>query len=382
MSPAHEAFRRKDLIGNLAASIAKEAEGLGPVRLMHVCGTHERSVNRYGLRSLLPPNVKIVAGPGCPVCVCPLSELLAARALALRPATILASFGDMLSVPMPGGSLLGARREGAELRVVYSATDALALARAEPGKEIVFFSVGFETTAATSASLISSLGRLAVPNFSLLSSNRVVPKALEALLASNMLAAEGRNGPSIDGLILPGHVSAIIGSEAYRSLVEDFGIPSVVAGFEPLDLLEAIHDLLAQKRSGRAELHNAYSRAVLPEGNAKAKELMAEVFELRDVEWRGLGLLPETGLGLKPAFSAYDASVKFGDFLRKAEAESRAGVEAETKGCLCSRVVLGLAEPEDCPHFGSACRQESPLGPCMVSEEGTCRIRLEYGDAM
>jgi len=394
--PAHEAFRRKDLIGPLADSIAREAEGLGPVRIMHVCGTHERSVNRFGLRALLPPNVRIVAGPGCPVCVCPLPELLAARALALKAGTVLASFGDMLSVPMPGGSLLDARRSGAELRVVYSAADALAIARAEKKREIVFFSVGFETTTAPTAALLTALAReaaisvkSAVPNFSVLSSNRLVPEALRALLGSGMLEADGpngpsidgRNGPSIDGLILPGHVSAIIGSEAFRFLADDFGIPSVVAGFEPVDLLASIRELLAQKRRGIHELRNLYSRAVLPEGNLKAKALMAEVYENRDAEWRGLGILPGTGLALRSAFAAYDASAKFRKTLSESVAGQEAAIQDEAAGCLCSRVILGSAEPGDCPHFGSVCVPENPLGPCMVSEEGTCRIRLEYGEA-
>jgi hydrogenase expression/formation protein HypD len=371
--PAHESFRRKDLIRALTAAIAREAEGLGPVRLMHVCGTHERSVNRFGLRSLLPPNVRIVAGPGCPVCVCPVSDLLAARELALRPGVILASFGDMLSVPMPGGTLLDARKEGAELRVVYSVSDALALARSEPEREIVFFSIGFETTAAPTAAVVASLRRSPVPNFSLVSSSRVVPEALEFLLATKALSPDGGQGPSIDGLILPGHVSVIIGTEAYRPLVDRFGIPCAVAGFEPVDLLESVRDLLAQRRSGKAELHNGYSRAVRPEGNVKAKGLMAEVYEKVDSVWRGLGTFPGTGLALRPAFASYDADVKF-SLRRGAEPEEGA------TGCLCPRVMVGLAEPEDCPRFGSTCRPESPVGPCMVSEEGTCRIRLECGE--
>jgi hydrogenase expression/formation protein HypD len=362
--PAHESFRRKDLALALADSIAREAEGLGPLRLMHVCGTHERSVNRFGLRSLLPPNVKIVAGPGCPVCVCPVSDLLAARKLALRPLTILASFGDMLGVPMPGGSLLDARGEGADVRMVYSASDALALARAEPDKEVVFFSIGFETTTATTAAVVASLAKDAAPNFSLISSNRVVPEALGILLASK--------GISVDGLILPGHVSAVIGIEDYRFLVEGFGIPCAVTGFESVDLLEGIRSLLAQIRGGKALLYNGYSRAVLPEGNQKAKGLIAEVYEPCDAYWRGMGLLPGTGLALKGAYSAFDAPAKFGI---APEMDGDDPVAA----CHCPGVMIGKAEPEECPLFGSACLPESPVGPCMVSDEGTCRIRHEYG---
>ena len=362
--PAHESFRGKDLTRALADSIAREAEGLGPLRLMHVCGTHERSVNRFGIRSLLPPNVKIVAGPGCPVCVCPVSDLLAARELALRHGVILASFGDMLAVPMPGGSLLDARREGADVRAVYSVLDVLALARDRPDREVVFFSIGFETTTAPTAAAVASLDRDALPNFSLISSNRVVPEALDFLLASKEL--------SVDGLILPGHVSVIIGTGVYRFLVDRFGIPCAVAGFEPVDMLEAIRVLLAQKRSGRAEVHNSYSRAVLPEGNLRAKSLMAEVYERRDAVWRGMGVLPGTGLFLRPGFAFRDALEKFG-------IEPCGEDEESAAGCLCPRVMTGLAEPEECRLYGSVCRPTSPVGPCMVSEEGTCRIRFEFG---
>jgi hydrogenase expression/formation protein HypD len=390
MEAPHEAFRGKDLIRALAASIEREARGLGPTRIMHVCGTHERSVSRYGLRPLLPPKVRIVAGPGCPVCVCPVSDLLAARELALRARSrrsgiVLASFGDMLSVPMPGGSLLDSRREGAELRVVYSAADALALARSETGKEVVFFSVGFETTTAPTAAIVSSLARSPVPNFSILTANRLVPEALRVLLETSAFVAgtdeAERGGPPIDGLILPGHVAAIIGSEPFRFLASDFGIPCAVAGFEPVDLLAAIRELLSQRRRGVAELANLYSRVVKPEGNLRAKALIAEVFEKRDAEWRGLGVLPGTGLALKPAFAAYDARIRFADTLDvSSPADSPAAREsaAEEKACLCSRVVLGLAESEDCPLFGAACLPERPVGPCMVSEEGTCRIRFEH----
>jgi hydrogenase expression/formation protein HypD len=379
--PAHEAFRRKDLVASLADSVAREAEGLGELKFMHVCGTHERSVNAFGLRSLLPPNLKIVAGPGCPVCVCPVPELLAARSLALRPGATLASFGDMLGVPMPGGSLLEARREGASLRLVYSAADALALARADRGREIIFLSVGFETTTAPTAALLASLEREAVPNFSVLSANRLVPEALRVLLEGRRLGPEGSAAPPIDGLILPGHVAAIVGSEAFRFLARDFGLPCVVAGFEPVDLLEALRDLIAQKRGGRAELGNGYSRAVRPEGNLKAKALMAKVYEVRDAEWRGLGFLPGTGLALRPEFAAYDASSKYRDALPRGRGAEDREPAVEDSGCLCSSVILGRAEPEDCPRFGSSCAPGDPFGPCMVSEEGTCRIRFDFGGA-
>jgi hydrogenase expression/formation protein HypD len=365
-APPHESFRRKDLVANLVSSIAEAARDLGPIRIMHVCGTHERSVNRFGLRDLLPGNVRIVAGPGCPVCVCPLSDLAAARDLALRPGTILASFGDMLNVPGPGGSLMETRSRGAELRVVYSASDAIALARANPAKEIVFFSIGFETTTAPTAAIVAELEDRPLRNFSMISSNRVIPEALDFLLSSGELP--------VDGLLLPGHVSVIIGGEAYRFLVDRHLMPCAIAGFEPVDLLAAILALIRQIGEKRPELRNSYSRAVLAQGNKAAKALLAKVYEPCDAVWRGLGMMPGTGLKLRPAFEAYDALKKFG-------IEALPEPEAPALGCLCAKVMTGLAEPSSCAHFGLDCGPDSPVGPCMVSEEGTCRIRLEFGGA-
>jgi hydrogenase expression/formation protein HypD len=369
-SPAHEGFKRRDLVLSLADRVEAAAAGLGELRLMHVCGTHERSINRFGIRGLLPPSVRVIAGPGCPVCVCPVSDILAARELAKRPGVVLASFGDMLSVPTPEGSLQDARSEGAELRIVYSAADALALARQLPDREIVFFSVGFETTFAATAAILASLEARPQPNFSLLVSNRVVPEALEVLLA--------RPGLSIDGFILPGHVSVIIGSGAYLPIVRDHNIPCAVVGFESVDVLAGILALLEQIKTGKSEVANPYSRAVTSEGNVKAKALIARVFEPCDALWRGMGVLPGTGLALRPEFARYDALAKFG-----IEARTMAQAEegAAPSGCLCPLVMTGQAEPEDCPNFGLSCRPESPVGPCMVSDEGSCKIRLEFGGA-
>jgi hydrogenase expression/formation protein HypD len=270
----------------------------------------------------------------------------------------------MVAVPTSSGSLLDTKRDGADIRVIFSVVDALRMARAEPEKEIVFFSIGFETTTAPTAAALASLALDPLPNFSLIASNRVIPPALDILLASEEL--------SIDGLILPGHVSVIIGTGEYLFLADRYRLPCAIAGFEPVDLLVAIRDILEQIRAGKAEIKNSYPRAVLAEGNLKAKKLMAEVFEERDGVWRGLGLLPGTGLGLRPSFQAYDAMRKFGLEPIPEPAES-------DTGCICPRVMLGLAEPEECPGFAAACRPENPLGPCMVSEEGTCRIRFEYG---
>jgi hydrogenase expression/formation protein HypD len=366
LSPAHESFRRRDLVDGLAGEIALAARDLGPIRIMHVCGTHERSVNRFGLRDLLPENIRIVAGPGCPVCVCPLSDLAAARELALRPGVLLASFGDMLNVPGIDGSLMDARSLGAELRVVYSASDALRLAKERPDKQVVFFSIGFETTTAPTASIVAGLADHPLPNFSMISSNRVVPEALDFLLSAGEMP--------LDGLLLPGHVSVIIGSEAYRFLVDRHRIPCAIAGFEPVDILAGILALLRQRRSGVPEIRNSYSRAVLAEGNPKARALVTRVYEPFDAVWRGLGELPGTGLRLRPEFHPYDAPRKFG-------LEASSEPEENARGCLCPKVMVGLEEPADCPRFGADCRPESPVGPCMVSDEGTCRIRFEYGGA-
>ncbi len=363
-TPAHDNFRRRDLVEGLASAIALAARGQGPVRIMHVCGTHERSVNRFGLRDLLPANVRIVAGPGCPVCICPLADLAAARKLALKPGVILATFGDMLGVPGREGSLMDTRRLGADLRIVYSVSDALSLATSNPEREIVFFSIGFETTTAPTAAVVAGLEDRPVPNFSLISSNRVVPEALDFLLASGDL--------SVDGLLLPGHVSVIIGAGAYRFLVDRHQVPCAIAGFEPVDLLAGILEILEQRRSGKPAVHNSYSRAVLPEGNPKAKALMSKVYEPCDAVWRGLGVLPGTGLRLRPAFSRYDALIKFG-------IEGGGEGEDPAAGCLCAKVMVGLEEPAACPRFGGECVPESPVGPCMVSDEGTCRIHFEYG---
>ena len=331
---------------------------------MHVCGTHERALNRFGIRSLLPPELKVIAGPGCPVCICPVSDIAAAREIAARPNTVLATFGDMLNVPAPGGSLMDERARGADVRIVYSAADALALARSDPHKEVVFFSVGFETTAAPTAAVLASLVNAPQPNFSLIASNRVVPEALEILLSGGEL--------SIDGFVLPGHVSVIIGTEAYASIPREWKVPCSVAGFEPVDLLASLVELVEQIRDAKPSVSNAYSRAVLPGGNPKARELLDRVFTHSDAAWRGMGVLPKTGLALRSEWSRYDALAKFG-------VSPPPEGDAAPPGCLCPRVMTGQSDSEDCPLFGKACRPETPIGPCMVSDEGTCKIRYEFG---
>ena len=258
------------------------------------------------------------------------------------------------------------RSLGADLRIVYSVSDALKLAKSNPDREVVFLSIGFETTTAPTAAVVAGLEDSPVPNFSLISSNRVVPEALDFLLASGDL--------SVDGLLLPGHVSVIIGGDAYRFLVERHRVPCAIAGFEPVDLLAGILEILEQRRSGKPEVHNSYSRAVLPQGNLKAKAMIVKVYEPFDAVWRGLGILPGTGLRLRSAFSRYDALKKFG-----IEGGGEGEGEEPVVGCLCAKVMVGLEEPAACPRFGGECVPESPVGPCMVSDEGTCRIHFDYG---
>jgi hydrogenase expression/formation protein HypD len=364
-------------VQTLLDAITRESSELGNLRLMHVCGTHERAIEETGLRSLLPKNIRLVAGPGCPVCVCPASDIIAARELALKEGFIIAAFGDMLTVPAPGGSLLDARSRGGDIRLVYSVMDALRLARDMPDREVVFFSVGFETTAATTASILRSIhsgGDEEVPaNFSILPSNRLIPPALEYLFSPQSERDEAApRAALVDGLILPGHVSVIIGQDPYRPLAEKLGLACAISGFEALDILTAIYDIISQIKTHSFSISNRYTRAVLPQGNEHARRFMAEVFDIVDAPWRGVGLIPRSGLVPSSAYRGLNVFERFG-------LEQKKTHEEEPSGCLCASVILGSAESEDCPLFAGACRPEDPIGPCMVSDEGTCRIRFEYG---
>lgn len=370
---------RKELERKILTSIAKEAEHLGPLRIMHVCGTHERSIEEAGIRSLLPPGLRLIAGPGCPVCVCPASDIRTACELALQRGVIIAAFGDMLAVPAPGGSLLDARSRGADIRLIYSAQDAITIARDNPRREVVFFSVGFETTAATAASVLRRIGRdildgTAPGNFSILPSNRLIPPALEFLFSqtSDINNTADVRAPRVDGLLLPGHVSVIIGEEPYRPIAEKLGLPCAIAGFESLDMLAAILDILEQRKEGSPRVSNTYTRAVRPRGNIHAQHVMAEVFDIVDASWRGIGVIPRSGFVPAADYREFDAFEKFG-------VRHEQTAEGEASGCRCAAVMLGAAESEECPLFARSCRPDDPAGPCMVSDEGTCRIRFECG---
>jgi hydrogenase expression/formation protein HypD len=348
-------FRKKERVDAALGEIGSLARKLpGPVKLMHVCGSHEHTLVRWGLRPLLPKNLELVSGPGCPVCVASSQEVREAIEMAERGA-ILCTFGDMIRDVTPYGSLAEAKARGADVRIVYSGLDAVRLARENPDTEVVFFAVGFETTAAPTAALVlSDLPR----NFSFLTSHRLTPPAVEALI---------RDGVPLRGIIAPGHVSSITGAIAWAPFPGKYGIPAAVAGFEPLDVLLGLVSLLGDVTGGKARLHNEYTRVVKHEGNRKAQEVMARAFETREAFWRGLGMVPDSGLFLREEFARLDARRRFG-------VEYHDHTEDMPEGCACGLVVTGRAYPTDCPLFMAGCRPETPYGPCMVSVEGTCYI--------
>lgn len=356
-------YRNPAAIEQLCAAIA--AQATRPMKLMEVCGTHTMAIARNGIRDLLPPEVKLLSGPGCPVCVTAQGEIDAFLALGEDPKVILTSFGDMQRVPGSAGSLLDLKARGVNTRVVYSPMDALELAASTPDQEVVFFGVGFETTVPTVAAVLLEARRRGVTNFSVYSAHKLVPPALAALATDPALA--------VDGFLLPGHVSVILGTEPYRFLVEERHIPCVIAGFEATDILQAIHRLTAQIHEGQAALENQYPRAVQAGGNPTARALTAQVFETTDAVWRGLGLMPGSGLAIRPEFAAWDARRKFTGL----DWERYANVP-EPRACRCGDILKGIATPRQCPLFGKTCNPLHPVGPCMVSSEGSCAAYYRY----
>ena len=352
-------WRDPELARGLLAEIRKLAGGRR-FTIMEVCGTHTVAIARSGLRGLLAESVKLVSGPGCPVCVTPQGEIERAVAAAQLAGSTLATFGDMLRVPGRAGSLESARSAGADVRVVWSPREALAAAAEQPGRQVIFVGVGFETTIPAFAAAVLEARAREIRNFTVLNSFRLVPPALAAVIAA---------GPAVDGFLLPGHVSAILGAEPYELLPRS-GRAGVITGFEPIDLLLGIRMLLAQLAAGRPRIEIAYRRAVRPEGNPEARRLIAEVFEPAPARWRALGELPESGLAFRGAFREFDAAARFG--LATPEA-------GEPDGCRCAQVLLGRIGPEECPLFGDACTPEDPVGPCMVSSEGCCAAHYRYG---
>jgi len=342
---------------NLAKRIVEKIRKLAPkevVKICHVCGTHEWTITHFGIRSLLPANVEVIAGPGCPVCIVPASEIDEAVQLALK-GIVVTCFGDVLRVPGSRMSLLDAKAEGADVRVVYSVDDAVKMAENEPDKEFVFFAIGFETTAPSTAVEI-----LHKPpeNLSFLVSHRLIPPAMKLLVEMEDL--------SLNGFIAPGHVSTIIGLKPYEVFPRLYGMPTVVAGFEPLDVLFGVYMILKQLREGEPRLENEYVRAVRWEGNVKAQELMQKVFEVVDGKWRGLGTVPSSKFKFHDEHATYDAHLKYG-------VKVEHGVDLQP-GCRCHMVIIGKIKPTECPLFMKSCTPQKPVGACMVSSEGTCRI--------
>lgn len=347
----------------LAAEIADLVAARGrSVTLMEVCGTHTVSLFRTGARSLLPRSLRLLSGPGCPVCVTSQGYLDAACTLARRPEVILATYGDMLRVPGSEGSLERLRGEGARVAVVYSARDALRLARERPAAEVVFLAVGFETTAPATAAVLLAAAAEGCENFSILAGHKLVIPAMSALL-------EGGEVP-VDGFLCPGHVSVVIGADAFRPIAERYGKPCAVAGFELEGMLSAIRALLAQLAAGEARVDNAYGAAVSAAGNPLAWEMVGKVFEPADDAWRAMGTIPASGLALRAPYRRFDARERFGVAF---------GPDVQPPGCLCGEVIQGKVSPPDCALFGTGCTPLAPVGPCMVSSEGSCAAWYRYG---
>ncbi len=331
------------------------------VRIMEVCGTHTVAASRSGLRSLLPKQVKLISGPGCPVCVTSQAYIDAVVDLARGGKVTIATYGDMIRVPGKRGSLEQARAMGASVRVMTSAMDALKLARAEPHTQVVFAAVGFETTTPPTADVLIRAERDGVANLFVMTAHKLVVPAMLALLASGEV--------QLDGFLCPGHVSVIIGANAYRPVVEQYRKPCVVAGFEAAQMLAGLTEIVEQTADGRAELGNVYGAAVRGEGNAAAQRLFDEVFEVGDADWRSIGVIPGSGLVLNAKYRKFDAAERFG---------VQFGPDNATPGCKCGEVIRGLQDPYDCPLFGKACTPQRPIGPCMVSSEGSCQAYYKY----
>jgi hydrogenase expression/formation protein HypD len=331
---------------------------------MEFCGGHTVAIFKYGIRQALPPTIELVSGPGCPVCVTATADIDKAIALALVPGVIITSFGDMLRVPGNRSSLQQARAMGADIRVVYSTLDALKIAQDNPAKSVVFIGVGFETTAPTIAASILQAHEQRIKNYRILSLHKLCPPVIKTILDAGEM--------KLDGLICPGHVSAVTGSNAWEFVAMDYGIPCVVAGFEPTDILQCVDMLVTQVEKREAKVEIAYKRGVTPEGNLQAQKIMLRVFEPCPAKWRGMGEVPQSGLKLRQQFAAYDAEVAF---------DIKQDSAIEPKGCICGEILRGVKTPADCRLFRKVCTPENPVGPCMVSSEGSCSAYFQYGES-
>lgn len=355
-------FRNGALASKLAQQIARLSAGCA-LKIMEVCGGHTHTIFRYGIEEILPPNVEMIHGPGCPVCVIPLGRVDDAIAIARTRDVIFTSYGDMLRVPGSKESLLDAKADGADVRIVYSPLDALKIARKNPDRRVVFFAVGFETTAPATALTLLQARDQGLENFSLYCNHVTVSPAIKAILDSP--------DQQIDGFVGPGHVSTVIGTRPYEFIARDYGKPIATAGFEPLDILQAVYMVVKQLAECRVENEIQYTRAVVPEGNARAEDVVSRTMQLRPFfEWRGLGSIPCSGLELRPEFAGFDAERLFA--LRRLQI-------ADPKVCQCGEVLRGAIKPYECKVFGTTCTPETPIGTCMVSSEGACAAYYNYG---
>ncbi len=355
-------YRDSALIGRIATEIARRSRGR-PLKFMEVCGGHTHTIYKHGIEDILPPNIDMVHGPGCPVCVLPMGRIDDAIAIARTDGVIFTTFGDMMRVPGSKGSLLDAKADGADVRFVYSPLDALKLANRYPDREVVFFAIGFETTAPSTAVTLLRAQAEGIKNFSVFCNHVTIIPAIKAILDSPDLR--------LDGFVGPGHVSMVIGMRPYTFIARNHARPVVIAGFEPLDIVQSVYMLVKQISEDRAEVENQYARVVRPEGNIKALQAMARTMELRPFfEWRGMGFITHSALKLSPEFAAWDAELRF----------EVPGIRvADPKACQCGEVLKGVIKPWECKVFGTACTPETPIGTCMVSSEGACAAYYNYG---
>ncbi len=353
-------YRNRDL----AEGIIKKIKSIStkPANFMEVCGTHTVAISKNGIRQVLPENIRLISGPGCPVCVTSNYDIDRMMAILKEPDVIITTFGDMMKVPGSYSSLSREKALGADIRVIYSTLDALKIAKDNPDKKVIFFGVGFETTTPTIAMSIIAAKKQNMKNYYVMSVHKVVPPAMRALLDLGEI--------KLDGFLCPGHVSMVIGSRPYEPIAADYHIPCVIAGFEPLDILEAVYMMIRQVEEGQAKVEIPYNRVVKPEGNPVAVEAMNEVFEEADADWRGIGTIPGSGLKIRDEYADIDVDSLFPDI--------EVPPTKEHKGCRCGEVLRGLIYPHDCGLFGKVCTPSSPIGPCMVSSEGSCAAYYRY----
>ena len=356
-------YRNSELGKRLVDRIHRRSKK--PIRLMEFCGGHTVTIFKHGIRQLLPPTIEMLSGPGCPVCVTANADLDRAIALAHIPDVIVATFGDMLKVPASYSNLQEVRADGGDVRIVYSALDAIGIAQRNPDKSVIMLGIGFETTAPTIAASVLEASRDGINNYYILSMHKLCPPVIKALLDSGEVR--------LDGLVCPGHVSAVIGSRPYDFLARDYGIACVVSGFEPLDVLQCVDMLVVQIEAGKPAVEIAYRRGVKPEGNERALETMWAVFETCGANWRGIGVVPDSGLRLREEYRRFDVENAF---------EIEVPPSQEPEGCICGDILRGVKTPLDCKLFHRVCNPENPVGPCMVSSEGSCSAYYLYGEGL